>query len=408
MSMGFINIVLLSLAYLITVRVLRYQRRDAITRRYGLGGRQGFKAMTLQNAHAIVLDLATLEFPQMFSGSIFFALFKTYGIPSISSLLAATGQLAKDSTASKRAADTGILITEVVLNDPASPRVVDGVARMNYLHGRYRKAGKITDDDMLYTLGLFALEPIRWNGKYDWRKLTDVEQCALGVFWKDMGEAMEITYDQLRPSTSSVFADGLDWLQALQAWCDQYEVDHMVPAVSNSKVSKATLDIAVFNLPIRLRNTAVQFVSALLEPRLRRAMMLGTPPPSYSRIVTAILNLRKWFIRYACPPRPEMLRTQWFTKDKDIATGRYFALRYISHPWYVEPSLMSRWGPQALFTRLYGGVVPGDEGTKYHPEGYKITELGPTELVGAGEQEMQRTRTQLNRRRGCPMGDTMY
>ena len=58
---------------------------------------------------------------------------------------------------------------------------------MNYLHGRYIKAGKISNDDMLYTLSLFVLEPIRWTAKYEWRCVTDLERCAMGMCWKDLG-----------------------------------------------------------------------------------------------------------------------------------------------------------------------------------------------------------------------------
>lgn len=50
---------------------------------------------------------------------------------------------------------------------------------MNYLHGRYQKAGKISNDDMLYTLSLFVLEVERWTREYDWRPLTQMEICAL-------------------------------------------------------------------------------------------------------------------------------------------------------------------------------------------------------------------------------------
>lgn len=50
---------------------------------------------------------------------------------------------------------------------------------MNYLHGRYQKANKISNDDMLYTLSLFILEVERWVRLYEWRKLTPMEICAL-------------------------------------------------------------------------------------------------------------------------------------------------------------------------------------------------------------------------------------
>jgi hypothetical protein len=49
---------------------------------------------------------------------------------------------------------------------------------------------------------------------------------------------------------------------------------------------------------------------------------------------------------------------------------------------------------------LVGGVVPGEG--KYHPEGYRICELGPDVLVGKGEVEMGKTREELRiRRTGC-------
>ena len=150
---------------------------------------------------------------------------QTYGIPSISRLLVATGQLASDNTASKRASDTGLLIGEFLLNPPDSARKFEGMARMNYLHERHRKAGKITDPDLLYTLSLFALEPVRWADRYDWRQLTDLERTAMGVFWRDVGEAMEIPYDMLEPYMGKR-RDGLGWLEAIDQWSMAYEENH--------------------------------------------------------------------------------------------------------------------------------------------------------------------------------------
>ena len=153
-----------------------------------------------------------------------------------------------------------------------SPRRIDAIARMNYLHGRYIKAGKISNDDMLYTLGLFVLEPVRWTAQYDWRPLTDVEKCALGLFWKDLGECMEISFDPLGHQKFG-FNDGLAWLEALERWCSDYEIRNMVPAETNRDIARATIDIALFNVPKALRGVAWGFISALFEPRLRRAML---------------------------------------------------------------------------------------------------------------------------------------
>jgi len=74
-------------------------------------------------------------------------------------------------------------------------------------------------------------------------------------------------------------------------------------------------------------------------------------------------------------------------------------LRYTAHPWYIEPSLDSRWGFKAWIIWLAGGIVPGDE--RYKPRGYRICELGPEEMVGKGEEEMERMRGKMRRMMGC-------
>jgi len=266
-------IVVVVLGYVVVVKKLRLRRRDSVLRGYHAGGCQSFASMTLDDAFAIQVPLAELEFPFTFSTSIFFALFKTYGIPSISKLLVATGELSDPITSSKRAADTGVLITEIVLNKPRSSRNLDAIARMNWLHARYRKAGKITDDDMLYTLSLFVLEPIRWTSRFEWRDLTDLETCALAVYWKHLGEVMDIPYDKL-PSSTTGWRDGLQWLEELEAWSKVYEDQHRVPDEHNKTLTRSTIEIALTNVPRAFHGLSLQFVAALLEPQLRQAMML--------------------------------------------------------------------------------------------------------------------------------------
>jgi hypothetical protein len=137
--------------------------------------------LTADQAQDVLKDLVEMEFPKLFGFSIVFALFKTYGIPSVSSLLVSTGELSSPETASKRTADTGVLLLEFCINKPSSARSTEAIARMNYLHSRYIKAGKIRNDDMLYTLSVFALEPARWINRYEWRKMSHLEMCASGT-----------------------------------------------------------------------------------------------------------------------------------------------------------------------------------------------------------------------------------
>ena len=142
---------------------------------------------------------------------------------------------------------------------------------MNYLHSRYIKAGKISNDDMLYTLSLFVLEPIRWTARYEWRTVTDFERCAMCVYWKDMGEAMKISYDTL-PSAGQGWRDGFHWLEEVEAWSLAYEAQNMVPADTNATLGCGTFDVALFNVPSALRPFSFTIAHMLLEPRLRKAM----------------------------------------------------------------------------------------------------------------------------------------
>jgi len=161
---------------------------------------------------------------------------------------------------------------------------------MNYLHSGYRKAGKISDDDMLYTLSLFALEPGRWTHRYEWRDLTEVEQCAMGTFWKGLGDAMEISYNRLS-SNEYGWRDGLQWLEELEEWSRTHEEANMVPAVDNQRLALATADLLLWNLPRKWKGTATKFVAALLEPRLRVAMMWVALLAISTKLITRLTSI---------------------------------------------------------------------------------------------------------------------
>jgi hypothetical protein len=75
----------------------------------------------------------------------------------MSKLFAVTGQN-NIRNAGRRAVDTEILLRESQTQPRDSERYMDAVARMNYLHARYRKARKILNTDLLHTLGDGALE----------------------------------------------------------------------------------------------------------------------------------------------------------------------------------------------------------------------------------------------------------
>ena len=143
---------------------------------------------------------------------------------------------------------------------------------MNFIHSVYQQAGKISNDDLLYTLSLFALEPVKWINKYEWRQLTCMEECAIGTFWKSVGDAMVIDYRSMDGSTQG-WTDGLHWLDKIRTWSQAYEKRNMVANPDNRKIADETVTLLLWVVPSYLQGSGRKAVCALIDDRLRKAMM---------------------------------------------------------------------------------------------------------------------------------------
>jgi hypothetical protein len=77
---------------------------------------------------------------------------------------------------------------------------------------------------------------------------------------------------------------------------------------------------------------------------------------------------------------------------------------YLVHPFYNKPGFLNRWGPEAWFVRAAGGYVPGSEGEKFIPQGYKFEEVGPRVMKNKGLDETYAWEKKLSTERpaGCP------
>lgn len=97
----FQNIAMAVLGYLLLCRVLRYSRQWYLWSKYPYKGRSSFAKMTTTHAFEIQKRIFQYEFPFMAAQSLGFALFRTYGIPTISKLLVQTRQLSDKRYAPK-------------------------------------------------------------------------------------------------------------------------------------------------------------------------------------------------------------------------------------------------------------------------------------------------------------------
>ncbi|KAH8817067.1 hypothetical protein F5884DRAFT_853497 [Xylogone sp. PMI_703] len=402
---GLLTIVVL-MTYLVIQHYYRYDRVRKQRKLFNYPDRQSLGRMTNDDAWAIQRYIATLEFPQLYEVSLQFALFKTYGIPSISSLLMATGQFSSTKYASKRYADTMTIFSEISSNLPTSKRAIAAIARMNYIHGVYQKSGKISNDDMVFTISLAALSPREWIRKYEWRELDDMEQCAIGTFWKSVGDAMNIDFSAFEHGNH--WKDGLEWLEDARNWCDKYEQKFMVPHSDNHKLAEHTVDLLLSTIPVSWRGAGLTVVTCLMDDRLRKAMIYPEPPKAYHNAVLAIFNIRRLFHRYIALPRPQFLSVTTTSPTADPRTEKYYQTTWQKDPWYVQPTFLSRWGPSALIRWILAGGKSfprkGKSGEKFANEGYTIEELGPNIMKGRGGKEMQESINILHRTRtgGCP------
>lgn len=101
------SIVAVSLVYITIVQLLRFRRKKQIEAYVTENS-----PLTPETAQQVVHKISTLEFPMLHKASLQFALFRTYGIPTISDLLQNTTLFSSPTTAARRYADTAALISE--------------------------------------------------------------------------------------------------------------------------------------------------------------------------------------------------------------------------------------------------------------------------------------------------------
>ncbi|TLD15667.1 uncharacterized protein PgNI_02519 [Pyricularia grisea] len=395
-------------AYPILVHLLRYRSLHALRRRFPYGPEAGknhkpYSAMTNNEAAAIINRLSDWEFPTMILLGLQMALLRTYGIPSISRLLAATRQLGQGDTVGRRYADTSVIMNEIYENPPDTPRSAEAYARLNYLHGVYIKAGKISNDDMLYVLSLFMYDAVDAVNLYEWRRITELERCAFGVFHHGMGTAMEIDFSPL-PSAAAGFRDGLHFYDELYAWSKAYERSVMLPAQSNHDVAVHTVNLIQRDFPSLLHPVVEKMVYSVFNDQFLAACKFPKPARSYYLLTRGLFALKRYACRHLLLPRmaPD---APWRSSDpaEDVGPdGKRCFKANAGLPVYVRPTFWNRWGPGALYFRLIGKPVPGDKGME--PDGYLLKDAGPKQHSGKGWDEAELTAKKLLRtsRGGCP------
>jgi hypothetical protein len=143
---------------------------------------------------------------------------------------------------------------------------------------------------------------------------------------------MSIDFSALEHGPNS-FKDGLEFFEDIKNWADQYERRYMVPNKWNHQLAEETSRILLSNVPGLMKPVAKNFVKALMDDRLRKAMMYDDPSSIYPMLVNGIFGIRKILMTYLFLPRPYALRHNPLSESPDPKTGRYFTNEYDGQPW---------------------------------------------------------------------------
>jgi hypothetical protein len=232
------------------------------------------------------------EFPWDTARALELALFRTFAAPSISAILDQTGEFGE--RAQRRYDDTDLILSEILEYGFDHPRGREAIRHMNRLHG----ARTIPNEDMLYVLSTFVLEPGRWIDRFGWRRVTDVEKSAALEYWRHLARYLHVT------GLPATYAE-------LDTFNREYERRHFRRTAANRRVADATLEMfAGWYLPGPLRPLARPFVYALLDDPLRNALGYPRPPRVARWLAVGALRARAAVVRRLPERRHPLRRTQ--------------------------------------------------------------------------------------------------
>ncbi|MCU0497399.1 MAG: DUF2236 domain-containing protein [Anaerolineae bacterium] len=258
----------------------------------------------------IVYLAGTYEFPFATQRALELALFRTFAASHTAQLLDQTGQF--QGHGQKRYDDTALIVTMIGENGYDSEAGRAAIRRMNQLHRRYN----IANEDFLYTLAAFVLEPIHWNQVFGWRMSTRNERLANFYYWREVGQRMNI---QDIPET----------LEELERFSMDYESKYFRYNEYSQRVGNASIEVFTRWFPAPFHPIVRRAIYALLDDSVREAFGFPRQPRWFRAAIFRLFRVRAWVIRHLMPPR----RTPFlFTQRPSRTYPNGFTLDQIGSP----------------------------------------------------------------------------
>ena len=230
----------------------------------------------------IYRDMVQFEFPFETMIGFHLAFIRPFAVPAISRIVAGTGEVTTRTR--KRIDDTAILMFELYEHGFDHPRGQAALRRLNNIH-KYWRTG---NDDYIYVLATLLVPPMRILERYGWRPVSPPERHAAYVFYRELGRRMGVR-------------DFPGSYPELTTWFDDYEASHMRRDPANAQLMTAMHDFIGQRVPGWLRGLVNGSIDSLLEPEVRAAIGVPTPPLAVRVGARAALRLRANLTRLRRP-----------------------------------------------------------------------------------------------------------
>ncbi|QCX27862.1 oxygenase MpaB family protein [Nocardioides jishulii] len=230
------------------------------------------------------------EFPWDMEQALSFALFRTYAVPGIGRLLAATGAFTEQTQ--KRYDDTVLLLEPPTRLGFDHPEARAAIRRVNQMHRSY----DIPQHELRYVLSTFVVVPKRWLDRYGKRPLSPHEVIASVEYYSELARHMGISD---APATYAAFEELLD----------DYEAEHFAYDPGGRAVADSTLALMATFQPKPVQRLMDTFGRCFMEPDLLAAFRYDAPPGPVVTAARAGLRLRGRALR-AFPARRHPVTAQ--------------------------------------------------------------------------------------------------
>ena len=209
-----------------------------------------------QNPDNDIYNIYYRRYPYAFRFGSYLALVRSLTIRPLVSQLYQHSQLSNQTY--ERLMRTRQLIRTLIYFGLESEKGQAAITTINQAH----QTVVADNDDYLYILSCFFLEPFRWNNDYQKQMISTQEQQTIVDFWCEIGQQMSI---------KNLLSNPQDWL----AFQQQYESEHMDYSDEGHELAMRSIDKLVKQAaPFGLRTLARQILITTIDSKVQHCLKL--------------------------------------------------------------------------------------------------------------------------------------